>query len=102
MGVSSSKFVVYLKGNNDQIVPIEYPDTLEKLKLYLALHYKFEPSILHVHESSEYIMNVSTETSYRALVPKHKVVEPNMNVYYIIVILPFAINATNDVTKNKK
>jgi hypothetical protein len=93
MGISYSRFVVYLQDIHGHLVPIEYPDTLEKLKKYLSDYYNFKPAILTIQESSEHVMYISTETSYRALVPKHKLVEPNMNVYYIIVNLPFVITS---------
>ncbi len=91
MGISYSRFVVYLQDTNGQLVPIEYPDTLQNLKFYLSKHYQFESNILDIQEASEHVMHISTETSYRALIPKHKLAEPNMNVYYIIVNLPFII-----------
>jgi len=87
---SHSRFIMYLQDATGKFVPIEYPTTLCNLKQYLLQHYEYEANTLLVQESSTHIMHISTENSYRALVPKHKMVEPNVHIYYVIVELPFA------------
>ncbi len=86
--VSRHHYVIYLRDMNEKMVPIEWPQTLRELTTYLLEHYNYRAASLEIQESSEYTMQVSSETSFRALVPKLKIIDET-RIYYVIVMLPF-------------
>jgi hypothetical protein len=85
---SQTKHVIYLQDNKGKLIPMEYSLSLQHLRDHLSSLYEYNSTYLLIQEASEHVMHVGTETSFRALVPKHKTVEPNINVYYIVVNLP--------------
>lgn len=80
-------YVVYLQDRRKNIVPIEWPRTFANLRSFLAFHYNIHPLTIRVHENSEHLMLVSCEESYRALVPKVKMDQAGISVFYIQIEL---------------
>jgi hypothetical protein len=87
MGSSQSFYVIYLQDCTKSLIPIEWM-SLARLKEYILENFGYDSEFLEIQESSEHTMKVSTDTSFKALIPKYKLVESNRHVYYIIVNLP--------------
>ncbi len=87
MGNSQSFHVIYLQDAKQSLIPLQWM-TFDNLKSYIFDNFNYTSSFLEIEESSQHTMKIKTEISYKALIPKYKLVESNRHVYYIIVNLP--------------
>lgn len=65
--------------------PIRWPDTLTELMLHLEALEIPHTQKIKVEDVNGEIMEISSEASFKALVPKHKECSPNIDIYYICV-----------------
>jgi hypothetical protein len=81
--------ILYVLDREQRFFPIVHPETYSDLLYILYVDFSFTPEggVLRFDDSSEHAMHVCSETTYRALLPKHRTIYPDTEVVYTTVSL---------------
>jgi hypothetical protein len=84
------RWVVYIQNRKGQTFGLVWPKLYSDLLLELKESFGFIPAndLLQVHDAWEEVMHVTNQQTFEALLPKHKRLEPNLQVSYICIDIP--------------
>ena len=80
--------VIYIELKDKSILPIEWPDTLTDFKDEVRAIFGIEPTYFIFEDCCEKPLIVLCEANFRALVPKHRAITSEINLYYVGVNIP--------------
>lgn len=85
--------IVYLQDLNGKFVAIEWPDTFSELILLLRTLFKYTPirNMLNVTDGAYENIIICSEETFSGLVPRHKRLEPDIDVFYIGIDIPISL-----------
>ncbi len=82
-----TQWVIYVYRTPEELIPIKWPSSFSQLHEALVYHKAIPGTALQlfIKDATENVMCVSSETSFQALVPKHKEIHPNVDLYYLMI-----------------
>ena len=91
--IKSQYHVIYIQDIDSNFYPIKWPYTYEELLLCMQIQFDYIPlnNSLIVDDASDHLMNINSQSSFEALIPKYKEVVPRAEIYYICIDIPIKI-----------